>query len=429
MNSEYMLILVISSAISALTTWWFTKRYFLKNFIDVNVHHQLQNQLQRELDKTQMSLQLKEQEENSRSQFVAKQQELMQSNFENLANKILEKKEEKFEQFSQKGLTDILLPFKVKIHELQEKIEKTYQDESRERFALKNELTRIIEAGQQMSVETSNLTRALKGDVKMQGNWGELVLDRVLSIAGLREGEEYIKQGQSMGLKSEDGTSAKPDIIIALPEGKHLIIDSKVSLISYERIINAETTELKNEYTKDFLKSLYQHIDDLSSKRYHLNDKLLSPDFTILFIPVEGAFAFSMSAESELFSYAWDKSIVLAGPVNLLTTLKTVGSLWRQDRQNKHVLTIASEAGKLYDKTVAFLEDMLKVGDQIEKAKNSYTLAMNKISHGKGNMISKMLQLKEMGIKHSKNIPLELTNLDEHKTATVNYHQEEDRLD
>jgi DNA recombination protein RmuC len=416
MTNVMMTIWPITILTSIVVTWFLTKRYFLQNFIDKSVYYQLQ----RDLDKAQMSLQLKEQEENNKDQFIVKQQEVMQTNFENLANKILESREEKFDQYSQKGLMEVLQPFKVKIHELQEKIDKTYQDESRERFALKSELLRIIEAGKQMSLETSNLTKALKGDVKMQGNWGELVLDRVLSIAGLREGEEYIKQGQSLGLKFDDGSSAKPDVIIALPEGKHLIIDSKVSLISYERVINAESVDFKNDYTKEFLKSLYQHIDDLSSKRYHLNEKLLAPDFTILFIPIEGAFAFSMGAESELFSYAWSKSIVLAGPVNLLTTLKTVGSLWRQDRQNKHVLTIATEAGKLYDKTVAFLEDMLKVGDQLEKAKNSYALAMNKISYGKGNMISKMLQLKEMGIKHSKNIPVELSNIEEYSTPTIN---------
>ena len=399
MTNNVFILCILTCSVSCIT-WWITKKYLEKNLVDKARYFELQ----REFDICQLNLTMKEQEEKGRETFLAKQQEFMHASFENLAQKILEKKEEKFDVHSQKGLSEILHPFKTKIQELQDRIEKTYQEEARERFALKNELTRIIEAGQQMRTEASNLTKALKGDVKMQGNWGELILDRVLSIAGLREGEEYIKQGQSLNLKFEDGSSAKPDVIIALPEGKHLVIDSKVSLISYEKLINAENNDLRAEYTKDFLRSLYQHIDDLSSKRYHFNEKLLSPDFTILFIPIEGAFAFSMSTESELFSYAWSKSIVLAGPVNLLTTLKTVGSLWRQDRQNKHVLTIATEAGKLYDKTVAFLEDMIKVGEQIDKAKNSYTLAMSKISHGKGNMISKMLQLKDMGIKHSKNL-------------------------
>ncbi len=404
---EYAL-LVLSILAAAIASWWITKKYYLNVMIDKNLYQQLQ----REFDRIQINLQLKEQEELTKSQYLTKQHEVMQQNFENLAHKIFEQKEEKFEQNSHKGLNDILQPFKLKIAELQEKIEKTYHEESRERFALKSELLKIIEAGQQMSAETSNLTRALKGDVKMQGNWGELILDKVLTIAGLREGEEYIKQGTSLNLKSEDGTSLKPDVVIALPEGKHLVIDSKVSLISYERIINATTVEEKNLAMKDFLQSLYQHIDDLSSKRYHLNEKLLSPDFTILFIPIEGAFAFSMNAEADLFSYAWGKSIVLAGPVNLLTTLKTVGSLWRQDRQNKHVLTIASEAGKLYDKMVGFVEDMLKMGDQIDKAKLTYDQAMNKLTQGKGNMVSKMLQLKDMGIKHSKNLPASLSEGD-----------------
>lgn len=404
---------------TAIISWWVTKKYYLNSTMDKNIYLQLQ----REFDRLQMNLQSKEQEEINKNQYLTKQNEVMQQNFENLAHKIFEQKEEKFEQNSQKGLNEILQPFKLKIAELQDKIEKTYHEEARERFALKSELSKIIEAGHQMTTETSNLTRALKGDVKMQGNWGELVLDKVLTIAGLREGEEYIKQGTSLNLKSEEGTSLKPDVVIALPEGKHLIIDSKVSLISYERIINANSIDEKSLATKAFLQSLYQHIDDLSSKRYHLNEKLLSPDFTILFIPIEGAFAFSMNTEVDLFSYAWEKSIVLAGPVNLLTTLKTVGSLWRQDRQNKHVLTIASEAGKLYDKMVGFVDDMIKMGDQLEKAKHSYHQAMNKLTQGKGNMVSKMLMLKDMGIKHSKNLPTDLVdNMSENE---INYPQED----
>lgn len=408
-NINYQLLTIIIVILTSFFTWLISKKFYKSTMIDKNEF----DQLGRELDRAKINLQFKENEEEARKQFLVKQQEIMHLSFENLASQILDKKEEKFEQFSHKGLSEILQPFKEKIAQLQDKIEKTYNDESRERFALKNELTKIIEAGQQMTTETSNLTRALKGDVKMQGNWGELILDKVLSIAGLREGEEYIKQGLNLGLKSDDGNSLKPDVVIALPEGKHLIIDSKVSLISYERLINSDSVDDKILYSKEFLVSLYAHIDDLGSKRYHLNDKLLAPDFTILFIPIEGAFAFSMGAESELFSYAWSKSIVLAGPVNLLTTLKTVGSLWRQDRQNKHVLTIATEAGKLYDKMVGFTEDMIKMGDQIDKAKSTFHLAMNKLSQGKGNVISKMLQLKEMGVKHSKNLPPEISNSDD----------------
>jgi DNA recombination protein RmuC len=407
--------------VAAVLTWWLTKKYYQATLVDKNLFEQVR----RELDRLQISHQLKEQEELAKEHFLNRQQEVMKQNFENLAHKIFEQKENKFEQNSQKGLNEILQPFKSKISELQDKIEKAYQEESRERFALKHELSKIIEAGQKMSTETSNLTRALKGDVKMQGNWGELVLDKVLSIAGLREGEEYIKQGSSLNLKADDGSSLKPDVVIALPEGKHLVIDSKVSLISYERVMNATTPEEKNLATKDFLQSLYSHVDDLSSKRYHLNEKLLSPDFTILFVPIEGAFAFSMTAEAELFSYAWEKSIVLAGPVNLLTTLKTVGSLWRQDRQNKHVLAIASEAGKLYDKMVGFVEDMIKIGDQVDKAKQSYQLAMSKLTQGKGNMISKMLLLKEMGVKHSKNLPSHISS--DLSETEITFHPKEDQ--
>lgn len=375
----------------------------------ITVPKEIYDQVLRELDKHKMTLEQHDILEKKAEKKLEEQQEFIKLSFENLAEKVLEKKEEKFSQTSLKGLSEILSPFKEKVSELQNKIEKAYSDESRERFALKNELNRIVEAGQKMTEETSNLTKALKGDVKMQGNWGEFILDKVLTVAGLREGQEYIKQGQSINLKDEMGSQQKPDVIIALPEGKHLIIDAKVSLISYEKLINATTSEGREIANKQFLTSLYQHIDDLASKKYHHNERLLSPDFTIMFIPIEGAFALSMNAESELFSYAWSKSIVIAGPVNLLTTLKTVGSLWRQDRQNKHVLTIAQEAGKLYDKMVSFTEDMQKIGEQIEKSKSFYDQALNKLTLGKGNVIGRMLSLKEMGVKNSKDFSGNIT--------------------
>lgn len=405
--STFSLILLLLSgiAMASFFTWIITVSIFKKITVPKEIHEQTL----RELDRFKLTIEQQVISEKRAEKKLEEQQEFIKLSFEHLAEKVLEKKEEKFSQSSIKGLSDILSPFKEKVFELQNKIEKVYADESRERFALKNELNKIIEAGQKMTLETSNLTKALKGDVKMQGNWGEFILDKVLSVAGLREGEEYIKQGQSINLKDEYGLAQRPDVIIALPEGKHLIIDAKVSLISYERIINASNAEEKELATKQFLTSLYQHIDDLASKRYHHNEKLLSPDFTIMFIPIEGAFAFSMTTESELFSYAWSKSIVVAGPVNLLTTLKTVGSLWRQDRQNKHVLTIAQEAGKLYDKMVSFTEDMQKIGDQIDRAKSFYDQAINKLSQGKGNVVSRMLSLKEMGIKHSKDFSADIS--------------------
>jgi len=260
MQGEFSLFsgVVLAFTIGATIAWAMTRKYYIALF---------------STNTLAAKQQLSDQEK-----FYTAQQEMMKLNFEAMAENILQKKQDKLEQFSGKSLQDILQPFKEKLAELQGKVEQTYHQESRERFALKSELLKMIEAGQKMSVETTNLTNALKGDVKMQGGWGEFVLERILEVAGLKEGEEYIKQGINLGLKAEDGSAQKPDIIIALPEGKHLIIDAKVSLVSYERFCNSNDEEQKIIYQKQFVASLYQHVDGLAEKKYHLNQQLLSPD-------------------------------------------------------------------------------------------------------------------------------------------------------
>ncbi|MBI3605738.1 MAG: DNA recombination protein RmuC, partial [Nitrospirae bacterium] len=227
---------------------------------------------------------------------------------------------------------------KEKIHEFQKKVEESYSSEARERFALKKEIERIVEANAVMTLETKNLTQALKGDVKSQGNWGEIVLERVLKASGLREGEEYVVQGKAMGLVDEEGKLQKPDVIINLPDEKHLIVDSKVSLVHYEQYISETSSEKKAGLLESFKQSIYNHINGLASKKYQHNEQLISPDFVMMFFPIEGALSLALQSDPELFLYAWNKSIVIVSPTTLLATLRTVASVWKQDRQTKNAM-------------------------------------------------------------------------------------------
>lgn len=332
-------------------------------------------------------------------------QENFKNQFENLANKIFDQKSNQFQKESEKGLANMFGPLEEKIRDFKKKIEDTYNQESRERFALKSEIEKIVVANQKMTEETSNLTRALKGDVKAQGNWGELVLERVLEASGLRDGEEYILQGKNLGLKNEDGRSHRPDVIVNLPEDKHIIIDSKVSLTHYERFISTDKSDEKSEALKDFLGSIRAHIDGLSGKKYQFSEKLETPDFVLMFFPIEGAFSLALQSDSKLFLHAWNKSIVVVSPTTLLATLRTVASIWKQEKQNKNAMKIAIESGRLYDKFAGFAEDLEKIGESIRRTDDSYHGALSKLKTGKGNILSKIETIKRLGAKTSKKLP------------------------
>ena len=329
----------------------------------------------------------------------------MTTQFENLANQIFTKHSQQLTESSEKNLLVLLNPLKEKIHEFQKKVEESYSSEARERFALKKEIEKIVEANAVMTLETKNLTQALKGDVKSQGNWGEIVLERVLNASGLREGEEYIVQGKAMGLVDEEGKLQKPDVIINLPDEKHLIVDSKVSLVHYEQYISESSPEKKGGLLESFKQSIYNHINGLASKKYQHNEQLISPDFVMMFFPIEGALSLALQSDPELFQSAWNKSIVIVSPTTLLATLRTVASVWKQDRQTKNAMEIANQGGKLYDKFVGFVEDLEEIGKKIHDTETVYESAMNKLKTGKGNLISRVDSLKNLGAKHSKNIP------------------------
>jgi DNA recombination protein RmuC len=332
--------------------------------------------------------------------FHLESSEKLEFKLKDISQQIFEEKSRRFREDSLRGMELMLNPFKEKMTEFQRKVEEMHLTDTKDRLKLHTEIERIVMTGQKMSLETENLTRALKGDVKLQGNWGELILEKVLEASGLREGEEFTLQGKELKLKDEDGRHQMPDVIINLPEGKHLIIDSKVSLVSYERYVN----EGSEEDLSSFLDSLYEHVKGLSKKSYHLLEKLVSPDYVMMFVPIEGAFTLAMQKDKELFNFAWERNIVFVSPSTLLATLRTVSSLWKQEKQNKNAIEIARQAGALYDKFAGVAEDLDQMQTQIRKVGDSFDQLKGKMLTGKGSLASRMENLKDLGAKNSKNI-------------------------
>jgi DNA recombination protein RmuC len=326
----------------------------------------------------------------------------LENHFKNLAQGILEEKSKNFRESSKEHLAHLINPFGKELKEFREKIEKTYDLEKTERISLKTEIKHFIKINEGLTRETDRLTNALKGDVKAQGKWGEFVLENILQASGLRKNHEYIAEGEGLGLKGEEGNTARPDYVILLPDNKHIIVDSKVSLSHYERYINGEDVE---QNLKLFDQSIEAHIKNLSGKSYHLNEKLISPDFTILFMPIEGAFSLAIESNPNLFKSAWEKNIVLVGPTNLMATLRTVASIWKIEKQNKNAQEIAVIGGKLHDKMVGFIEDMNKIGDGLRSTEKNFDKAMKKLSLGRGNMLTMAHKMNELGAKTHKKIP------------------------
>jgi DNA recombination protein RmuC len=322
-----------------------------------------------------------------------------------ISSQIISEKTRHFKEDSLKGMELLLSPFREKMTEFSRKMEEIHTIDSRDRLKLQTELERIVLTGQRMSQETENLTRALKGDVKVQGNWGEMILEKILEASGLRKGEEFTTQGEGMGLKNEEGRTQMPDVIINLPESKHLIIDSKVSLVAYERF----TSEGEETHLKAFLDSITAHIKGLSEKNYQGLDQLRSPDYVMLFIPLEGAFTLAMQKDRELFIRAWEKNIVLVSPTTLLATLRTVASLWKQERQSRNALEMAQKAGAMYDKFVLVAQDLETLETQIKKVDDVVGNLKSKMLTGRGSVASRMEGLRELGAKATKQLKLDET--------------------
>ncbi|PLY00290.1 MAG: DNA recombination protein RmuC [Desulfuromonas sp.] len=328
----------------------------------------------------------------------------LQTRFENLANQIFETKTRTFAEQSRSNLDAILKPFKEKISDFENKVTAAYTNEGKERHSLIKEVQRLQQLNQQISQDADNLTRALKGDTKTQGAWGEIVLERILEESGLRKGIEYNAQG---GFRDVDGKLLKPDVIIHLPENKEIVIDSKVSLVAYERYVRAEDEVEREKALKEHLLSINAHLKGLESKRYDELPGVKSLDFVLMFIPIESAFMLAIEKDSEIFRKAFDQSIMIVSPSTLLVTLRTIENIWRYEHQNKNALEIADRAGKLYEKFAGFVEDLEKIGSQLETTRKTYDAAHNKLISGRGNLVSRAQGLIELGVKSRKSISSE----------------------
>ncbi|ESU22846.1 DNA recombination protein RmuC [Flavobacterium enshiense DK69] len=333
---------------------------------------------------------------------VNRLQEKFTKEFENLANKILEEKTNKFTEQNKENLKNILSPLQDKIQLFEKKVEDTHKESIDYHAALRQQILGLREMNEQMSKETLNLTKALKGDSKMQGNWGELILERVLEKSGLEKGREYEVQ---QSFVTEDGSRVQPDVVINLPDGKKMIVDSKVSLTAYERYINEEDEDTKVSFLKEHVNSIKRHVEQLSGKNYQDLYQIESPDFVLLFIPMEPAFALALNEDSSLYTKAFEKNIVIVTPSTLLATLRTIDSMWTNQKQQENAYEIARQAGALYDKFEGFISDLIKIGKKMDEAKSEYGNAMNKLVEGKGNLVTSVEKLKKMGAKAKKALP------------------------
>ena len=333
---------------------------------------------------------------------VEKLQQKFTKEFENLANKILEEKTNKFTEQNKENLKNILTPLQDKIQLFEKKVEDTHKESIDYHAALRQQILGLRQMNEQMSKETLNLTKALKGDSKMQGNWGELILERVLEKSGLEKGREYEVQ---QSFVTEEGNRVFPDVVINLPDGKKMVVDSKVTLTAYERYINEEDDDAKNQHLKEHIISLKRHVDQLSEKNYHDLYQMESPDFVLLFIPIESAFALALNEDTSLYNKAFEKNIVIVTPSTLLATLRTIDSMWTNQKQQENALEIARQAGALYDKFEGFVADLVKVGNKIKDSKTEYDNAMSKLVDGSGNLINRVENLKKMGAKAKKALP------------------------
>ena len=331
--------------------------------------------------------------------------EALTSQFKNLANEILEDKSKRFTEQNVASLDALLKPLQTKLTEFKEQVNTSYGNEARERFALKSEIERLANLNLRMSDETRSLTQALKGDSKVQGNWGELVLESILESSGLRRGEEYLVQDSHT---LTDGSRLQPDVVVKLPEGRSLVVDSKVSITAYSRHAEATDPTISEQELAAHIQSLRQHIQGLSSKNYSSLYGIGSVDFVLMFVPIEPAFLLALKTAPNLYQEALAKNIVLVCPSTLMATLRTVAHLWRQDHQNRNALEIAKQCGTLYDKFVGFVEDLEKLGQRLDQAQTSYHDAFNKLKSGKGNLIRAAEKVRELGVKPSKNLSMPL---------------------
>ncbi len=331
-------------------------------------------------------------------------QEKFTKEFENLANKILDEKSTKFTEQNKENIKQILNPLQEKIKLFEDKVDKTHKESIDYHAALRQQIIGLKELNEQMSKEAVNLTKALKGDSKTQGNWGELILERVLEKSGLEKDREYTLE-KSFNTDDENKTRLRPDVIINLPDSKKMIVDSKVSLTAYEQYVNSDDEVEKAQYLKEHIVSLNRHVTQLSEKKYEDIYEIESPDFVLLFVPVEPAFAVAINSDNQLYNKAFEKNIVIVTPSTLLATLRTIDSMWQNEKQQRNAIEIARQAGALYDKFEGLVTDLTKVGKKMDEAKTEYKGAMNKLVEGRGNLITSVEKIKKLGAKAKKSLP------------------------
>lgn len=333
----------------------------------------------------------------------------MQTQFENLANKIFEQKSESFAKANKTGLDGLLAPLKEQIEGFKRQVSDAYVKEGQERASLKTEILSLKELNQRITTEAAALTNALKGDNKQQGNWGEVVLERILEQSGLREGYEFATQSSH---RSDEGRQLQPDVVVHLPNEKDIIIDSKVSLLAYEAFHSAETEEAKKRHLKEHVQSIRGHIKGLGKKDYQSIKSIKTLDYVLMFIPIEPAFLLAVENDPELVSFALNSNIMLVSPTNLLVALRTVNNIWQYEYQNQNAQIIAERAAKLYDKFSGFVTDMEKLGKSLDSTSKTYDAALNKLSTGKGNLVRQIENFKSMGVQPTKSLPKHLLNDD-----------------
>jgi DNA recombination protein RmuC len=322
--------------------------------------------------------------------------------FENIANKILEEKSVKFTAQNKENIDTVLAPLSEKLKSFETKVQDTYEKGLKERSELKEQVVQLSSLNQTLSKDAQNLTRALTHDNKTQGNWGELILEKILKESGLTEGEEYSKQ---FSTNNQEGKRIQPDFLIQLPDEKHIVIDSKVSLVAYEQFVNNENPVEKESSLKAHILSVRSHIKLLSEKNYQTGATINSPDFVLLFMPIEPAFSVAMQQDKDIYQYAWVRNIVIVSPTTLLATIRTIASIWKQEKQNRNTQEIARQATALYEKFVGFLEDMDKIEKGLSQADTAYKGALNKLKSGTGNLIKRTENMKKLGLETKKQIP------------------------
>ena len=390
--------LIAGAAIGAVVVWLVMR----KQLADTNALRDRITSLSAELAAAEADKRHQQELLDKQLKDAQQMQQRLTTEFENIATKVLRQRQEDFTQQSSKQIGDILLPLNERIKDFREQVSNAFNQETREKASLQAELKQLIELNQTLSKDATSLTQALKGDVKKQGNWGEFILEKVLEASGLRKGVEYDREVVVHGV---EGDTLRPDVIIRMPDNKHIIVDSKVSLVAYEQLQHAENEEQYKTLLKAHTESLKQHVKELYDKQYQRATGLNTPDFVLMFVPIEASYSVAIQADSTLYDYALERKIVIVSPTTLLATLHTISYVWKQDNQSKNAQEIARLAGAMYDKLCGMLEDFQKVQKSLDAAQKTYDEAYKKLSEGKGNVLVTADKIRELGAKASKTLP------------------------